>query len=133
VPAARVVAEARAADVGLWTLLANVGLNFKLALPNKVFEYLAAGVPLLAADLPEVRALVADYGVGACFDPDDPRSIAAGIERFVADPGFLADCRANITRAMKDLRADQEWNRLVELYRQLGGAAEHAPRLARAG
>jgi glycosyltransferase involved in cell wall biosynthesis len=119
VPSARVVAEARSADLGLWTLLADVGLNFKYALPNKVFEYLAAGLPLLAADLPEVRRLVEEYGIGLCFDPDKPRSIAGAVNRFVQDEGFLRDCRANIAGALDDLRADREWGKLADLYFQL--------------
>jgi glycosyltransferase involved in cell wall biosynthesis len=119
VPSARVVAEARAADIGLWTLLANVGLNFKYALPNKVFEYLAAGLPLLVADCPEVRRLVEQYGVGRCFDPDDPASIAAAINRFVQDDSFLRACRSNIAGALEDLCADREWDKLARLYRDL--------------
>src|SRR5262249_46283485 len=55
-----VVREARGADLGLYTVL-GVGLNFRYALPNKVFEYLAAGLPVLCADYPEVRRLVTGY------------------------------------------------------------------------
>jgi glycosyltransferase involved in cell wall biosynthesis len=119
VPSARVVAEARAADMGLWTLLANVGLNFKYSLPNKVFEYLAAGLPLLGADLPEVRRLVDRYGLGLCFDPECPRSIADAINRLVLDDNFLRTCRANIAGALNDLRADREWSKLADIYFRL--------------
>src|SRR5262249_54974181 len=111
-----------------WTLLANVGLNFKFSLPNKVFEYLAAGVPLLGADLPEVRRLVDRYRVGLCFDPECPRSIADAINRFT-DDDFLRTCRANIAGALEDLRADREWDKLAELYcslREGAPAAAHA-------
>ncbi|HEV3262027.1 MAG TPA: glycosyltransferase [Gemmataceae bacterium] len=121
VPSAEVVAEARAADVGAWTLLSNVGLNFKLALPNKVFEYLAAGLPVLAADLPEVRKLVQGYQVGLCFDPESPTSIAGAINQLVGDRSFWESCRANIPHALQDLRADREWDKLVGLYRGLMG------------
>jgi glycosyltransferase involved in cell wall biosynthesis len=120
VPSTRVVVEARAADAGIWTLLSNVGLNFKLALPNKVFEYVAAGVPLLAADLPEVRRIVDAYQVGLCFDPDDPRDIADCMNRLVTDPGFLGRCRANLKKAQQELCGEKEWGKLVELYRTLG-------------
>ena len=119
VPHARVVTEAKSADVGLWTLLSNVGLNFKLALPNKVFEYLAAGLPILAADLPEVRALIDQYDVGLCFSPDDPECIAHCINQIVEDGSFFQRCRENIGPAMSDLRADEEWNKLVDLYQTL--------------
>lgn len=131
VSADRVVAEARAADMGLWTLLSNVGLNFRLALPNKLFEYLAAGVPVLGADLPEARKLIHGYQVGETFDPDDPNSIAAAIGR-LADPLRLQVCRSNIPSAMKDLRADVEWDKLVQLYKRiLKDAAPEAERVTR--
>ncbi len=119
VPSTRVVAEARAADIGLWTLLANVGLNFELALPNKVFEYIAAGVPLLAADLPEVRKIVQGYRIGVCFDPVSPASIARAINALAESDAFYDECRRNIAGAVRDLRADEEWNKLVNLYRNL--------------
>jgi glycosyltransferase involved in cell wall biosynthesis len=120
VPSTRVVAEARAADMGLWTLLANVGLNFKYALPNKVFEYMAAGVPLVAADLPEVRKIVLGYRIGVCFDPVCPTAIARAINQLADNSSLRDQCRRNITVAVRELGADQEWNKLVDLYRNLG-------------
>jgi glycosyltransferase involved in cell wall biosynthesis len=120
VPSTRVVVEARTADLGLWTLLANVGLNFKFSLPNKVFEYLAAGIPLLVADLPEVGKIVNGHKIGLCFDPVDPHSIAGCINRFVEDPALLASCRENIRRAREELSGEKEWAKLVTLYRNLG-------------
>lgn len=117
VPSSDVVLEARAADLGIWTLLSNVGLNFKLALPNKVFEYLAAGVPLLVADLPEARKIVDRYQVGLAFDPEDPKAIAAAINRLADDPDALATCRANIPLALQAMAAEREWQKLVDIYR----------------
>ncbi|MCI0381321.1 MAG: glycosyltransferase family 4 protein [Gemmataceae bacterium] len=125
VPSARVVAEAKAADAGVWSLLANVGLNFQYALPNKVFEYLAAGIPLLVADLPEVRRIVAGYDIGLCFDPVDPVSIAAAMNQFARQPDLAEKFRRNIPNALRDLRADQEWNKLVSLYRQLESVVDY--------
>jgi glycosyltransferase involved in cell wall biosynthesis len=121
VPSAQVVAQAGAADFGLWTLLANVGLNFKFSLPNKVFEYLAAGLPLVVADLPEVRRIVDAYNIGVCFEPDTPASIAEAVNRITDDDGFMQTCRANIPGALDDLRADKEWDKLVQLYRGIWG------------
>jgi glycosyltransferase involved in cell wall biosynthesis len=122
VPSERVVEEAKAADIGLWTLLANVGLNFYLALGNKLFEYLAAGLPLLVADLPEARRLIERYRIGMCFDPDSPTSIAAAINRMAENDHFWEACKANIPLALEDMRADREWEKVVHLYRGLLGA-----------
>jgi glycosyltransferase involved in cell wall biosynthesis len=114
----RIVEEARAGDIGLWTI-ANVGLNFRYTLANKIFEYLAAGLPLLVADLPEARRVVQRYRVGLCFDPDSPASIARAIAQMVHDHNFREACKANIPLALQAMQADHEWAKLVSLYQQL--------------
>jgi glycosyltransferase involved in cell wall biosynthesis len=114
-----VVREAKGADIGVWSLLANVGLNFKLALPNKIFEYLRAGIPILVADLPEATKLVKRYEVGVCFDPDDPSSIARAIRRLSDDEDYYRRCQERIADALDDLRADKEWLKLVAIYENM--------------
>jgi glycosyltransferase involved in cell wall biosynthesis len=60
------------------------------------------------------------YRIGVCFDPVCPTSIANAINE-LADNGSLREqCRRNIAVAVRDLAADREWNKLVDLYRNLG-------------
>ena len=61
------------------TLLEDTCENHRLALPNKAFEYIAAGLPVVASDLPELRRLVDQFGIGWTADPADPASIAAAL------------------------------------------------------
>jgi glycosyltransferase involved in cell wall biosynthesis len=123
VPSAEAVLEAQGGDIGLWTVRSNVGLNAELTLPDAVFEYLMAGVPILVADLPETRRLVNRYQIGLAFDPVDPRKIAQALTRLVDEPEVLAMCRANIPRALDDMQAGREWQKLVGIYRRLVSAA----------
>jgi glycosyltransferase involved in cell wall biosynthesis len=120
VPSSDVVAAAAAsgAIAGVYTV-AGICLNWQYALPNKVFEYMAAGLPVLVADYPEVRSIVERYQVGLCFDPLDPRSIGAQLRRLALDPRLGGDCRRNLKAAMADMQADREWHKLVELYDSL--------------
>jgi glycosyltransferase involved in cell wall biosynthesis len=120
VPSQRCVAEAQAAELGFWTLL-PICKNFTYALPNKVFEYLAAGVPLVCAHHPEVAQIVEGFDVGRCFDPEDPRSIAAAVDELARDAELRRRCQANIPTALAELQAEREWAKLVSLYRRLGG------------
>lgn len=122
VPSRDVVAAARGADAGVWTL-PNLCKNFYYALPNKIFEYLAADLPLLAANFPEARRIAEEYEVGFCFDPYDPASIAAKINRMAADPALVSRLRTNVPRALADMRADREWEQVAELYQALAASA----------
>lgn len=117
-PSRDVVAAARGTDVGLW-ILPNLSKNFYLALPNKIFEYLAAGLPLLVANFPEAVRIAEGMNVGLSFDPYDPKSIAAQMNRLADDPELLRRCREAVPVALETLDADKEWDRLAALYQQL--------------
>jgi glycosyltransferase involved in cell wall biosynthesis len=90
-----------------------------MALPNKLFEYVAAGLPIVVADLPEAATLVRERGIGWCADPADPRSVATALRSALAsreDDGL----RQRLGAARRDLRWDLERQRLLGLYEELG-------------
>lgn len=118
VPSRDVVAAGRGADAGVWTL-PNLCKNFTYALPNKIFEYLASGLPVVVAHYPEAKRLIESHEVGLDFDPYDPRSIAAAIERLSEDRSFRERLAANTAPALARLDADAEWRKLVTLYEGL--------------
>ena len=118
VPSRDVVAAARGADAGIWTLPA-LCRNFTYALPNKIFEYIASGLPVLAAHYPEAKRLLADHDIGLTFDPYDPRSIAATINQLIDDPALAQRFSANTASALQRLDADAEWQKLVAVYNDL--------------
>ena len=64
-------------------LIQPVCRSYELCLPNKLFEYAAAGVPILASDVPVIAAVVRGEGLGEVVAPADPRAIAAGVERLL--------------------------------------------------
>lgn len=118
VPSRDVVAAARGADAGIYTVR-PLCRNFAYALPNKIFEYTASGLALLVADYPEVRRMVVKHGIGLTFDPYDPKSIAAVINRLIDEPELAADFRRNTQTAFAKLDAEREWQKLVALYDML--------------
>jgi len=85
------------ADVGI-TLLEPTCLNHFFARPNKLFEYAFAGVPVLAANLPEIRSVVKGLDLGAIVDSSDPGDIARGINAMIRDRPRLARWSANCLR-----------------------------------
>lgn len=72
VPYEEVLAHTRSADVGLVSVKPTC-LSYLYCLPNKLFEYILSGVPVLSNDLPDCRALIEDCGVGEVVNDDSPR------------------------------------------------------------
>jgi starch synthase len=125
VPSRDVVAAARGADAGIWTL-PRLCRNFTYALPNKIFEYVTSNLPLLVADYPEARRMVEQHKIGLTFDPYDPHSIAASINRLIDEPDLAQRFRDNTHAALAAIDAEAEWQKLVKLYDALPRASGSA-------
>ena len=117
-----VTAAAQTADVGLVSYL-PVNINNYFASPNKLFEYIQAGLPVVSSDLPFLRSIIAGNEIGLLFDPRDPGDIAAKINMATRD-AMLAIFRANVNRVQRRYRWDEEQEKLVSLIRRL----THSPK-----
>jgi len=73
------------ADVAAMPILATT-LNHRLSTPNKLFEALAVGLPVVASDLPGMAAIVRPLDAGRLVDPAEPASIAAGLNAVLDTP-----------------------------------------------
>src|SRR5207253_10288792 len=124
VPLSELLANTAEADVGV-TLLQDTCENHRLALPNKLFEYIAAGVPVVASALPESERLIDSYGVGWCVTPEDPAALASALRRALSARGDEA-LQAKIALAAQELRWPREQERLIELYEELAGGRRGA-------
>lgn len=116
---ARALDAMREADVGL-ALIQPVCLSYRLTLPNKLFEYVLAGLPVLATDLPAIGEFVREHGVGVTVPPGDPTALAAGL-RAVLDPATGTRLRRAVVAAQPVLSWRHESERLADVYRGLLG------------
>jgi glycosyltransferase involved in cell wall biosynthesis len=130
-PQPAALARAAAADVGL-VLFQQGEQNHRLALPHKLFDCMAAGLPVIVPEFaPEVAGVVAEAGCGIALDPADPAAIAAALHR-LADPALRARLGAAGRAAASGRFAwETEAERLLSLYGDLAPADAGDP-LARA-
>lgn len=96
--------------------------SYHYALPNKFFEAVAAGLPLVVSPIPEVKRLVEDYGIGTICDPSDPCAIADAIKTTL-EADTLARMRKNMQQAQADLNWETEARKLIALYDNMLGAS----------
>lgn len=111
VPAAELPSFLRTADVGVHPM-ERTCLNHELALPNKLFDYLFAGLPVAVSDLTEMRRLVEREGIGTTFAPEDPSSVAAAVLA-------AQHCERPSDRLLDAVSWEQQADRLRDVYRGL--------------
>ncbi len=121
VPPEALLSHTAQADVGV-SLLEDSCDNHRLALPNKLFEYLAGGLPIVVSDLPEAAELVRGRGIGRCADPGDSESVAAALRAALAGRAD-ADLRRRLAEAASELSWEREKARLLEVYERLASVA----------
>ncbi len=115
-------------ELHAWTASADLGLviyrphsiSVQHSLPNKVFEYLMAGVPVLASSLDAVEEIIQTYEVGRILPSLEPEVIGRTISEMLADQAGLERMRSNALQASaRELRWDIEQKRLLALYHEL--------------
>jgi len=127
-PYSELLAWTASADLGLIIYPPNSSPNVRYCLPNKLFEYLMAGLPVLDSPLDAVNDILETYGVGASVGTLDPEVVGRTIGQLLGDTQRLAEMRQRALAASAgDLRWEIEQTRLVSLYQSVVGANDDAP------
>lgn len=114
VPSSAVPSVAAHATVGL-ALFRNVGLSHELTLPNKIFEYLHAGLPIVGSDFPEFRRIIDGENVGLTC-ATDPDAIANAVRAITGDGETLEKMRRNARTAAGLYTWEREASKLLDVY-----------------
>jgi glycosyltransferase involved in cell wall biosynthesis len=109
VPPSSIPKDLVGAAIGV-CLIQPICRSYDLSLPNKLLEYAAGGVPVLASDLPVIAQVVRENHLGEVVLPDDPESIAAGIRRLL-EPSV----RAAAVQGTRAFVRTNTWEREREL------------------
>ncbi len=91
--------------------------SYRYSLPGKLFEYIQAGVPVIATSLPEILKVVTGYRIGLCLEENTPAALAAALSRLRGDTAMYRGFRENMLRARAELCWESEEVRYLSLYR----------------
>jgi glycosyltransferase involved in cell wall biosynthesis len=108
----------RQADLGLSLDKAD-NINHKYGLPNKIFDYLHAGVPVLVSRLIELEKIVNAYNVGDFIENHDPAHIASCIQKVADNPGKLKIWKDNTENLRRDLNWENEGKIVLRIFKQV--------------
>jgi glycosyltransferase involved in cell wall biosynthesis len=125
VPPEKLLETIRAASVGL-ALIQPVCLSYRMSLPNKVFEYVAAGVPVLGSDLPAIGPLVREHEIGLVAQPDQVADVASKLSEML-EPDRNDAFRLATRRAAEQLSWTRESRLLADAYVETAMAARQRP------
>jgi len=101
------------ADIGL-SLDKDTNINYRFSLPNKIFDYIYAGVPVLASALPEIQSFIDKYYVGVCIKSHDPQHIAEMMNFMLQSPDHTV-WKANTKKAAEENSWEKEKEVWVDL------------------
>lgn len=107
-------------QIGLVTLYPTV--SYLDSLPVKLFEYMCAGVPVIASDFPLWREIVLKHNCGLCVDPQNPEEIAKAIDYLIDNPQIAEEMGRNGFKAVQtEFNWANEEAKLLKFYESMIG------------
>lgn len=103
------------ADLGL-SIEEDLGLNYRFALPNKLFDYIQAQVPVLVCNLPEMAAIVNKYKVGTIINSLEPQVLANHIKFAIENKTERKIWKENLQKASKELTWENEEKTIHKIF-----------------
>jgi glycosyltransferase involved in cell wall biosynthesis len=105
-----------AADYGI-CFIDNICLNYYYCLPNKMFEFMMAGLPVIVSDLPEMKRIVEQYKVGLVADNSDPQALRDAVTSI--HKLDKQETMANLEKVKKEFNWEQQEKTLLKAYSEV--------------
>lgn len=103
---------ASSSHVGI-AITQRICLNFELSVSNKLFEYAAAGLPVIMSNIPEHRYLNDKYNFGIILENDTPECLAAAIRKLYSDKAIYDQMAKNSMRLSSEITWELEFKKLL--------------------
>ena len=101
------------------TIDKDTNTNYKYSLPNKLFDFIHAGIPILASKIIEVHKIIKKYQIGLFINNHEPIHIANQIKYALDNKELISEWKSNTTLATKELNWEIEENILKDLYKKI--------------
>lgn len=101
-------------DLGV-SLEEDLGLNYRMALPNKIFDYIQSRVPVLCSDLPEMKALISTYKIGEVVNARESGQVASQVQDILKNKEKGQQWQKNLNQAAADLCWEKEEEKLLQV------------------
>jgi glycosyltransferase involved in cell wall biosynthesis len=106
------------ADVGV-TLDKDTNINYRFSLPNKIFDYIKAGLPVLSSDLVELKKIINQYEIGVITPDHSPEEIKKSLLALWDNDSRFSQYKENTIKAAAELTWEKEVEILIDVYRKL--------------
>ena len=94
----------------------DLGLNYRYALPNKLFDYIQAQIPVVVSNLPEMKMVVEKYQIGIIADSHDPEYLAGIFRKALFDESLRETWKNGLRTAAKELNWKLEKKVIEEIF-----------------
>lgn len=110
----------RTASLGI-SVEEDMGLNYRYALPNKLFDYIQARIPVVVSDLPEMRRIVEQYGIGLVATSHNPQTLASHFRTALFVTSLRNEWLRGLEKAANELTWEKEEQVLFDGFRSIAG------------
>lgn len=118
VPYDELIEWTASADIGMCTIVGKTK-SYLYAMPNKLFEYTMAGLPVIASDYPDMGKFVTVNKMGVTCDPESVESITKAIHLLVTNSGLRNELSVGAKSARQEFNWEREQGKLHEIYSRL--------------
>ena len=108
----------KSADIGM-CIEKDTNLNYRYSLPNKLFDYIAAGIPVIASDLPETGRILNENGCGIIIGRVTSGKISNALKELINNPAKLAELKRNAVATSEKLNWEIESEKVKEFYNNI--------------
>jgi glycosyltransferase involved in cell wall biosynthesis len=115
VPWEKMMRYTKSADAGL-SLDKNSNINYRFSLPNKLFDYISAGIPVIAGNLPEVARIINENNCGLIIPEISPGEIIKMLKHLRENPELLTEIKLNALKASESINWEKESLKVISFY-----------------